>query len=105
MSKERTIEKLLSPVCVVDIYLETEDIGKEFLADAISEGFTVKDEISPHNKMWVCIHDDKSITYPPYHTWGGAMAFHHSKLRNKRVVLKVDYQKYKNKKSNALKRC
>ena len=45
---------------------------------------------SPHNKMWVCIHDDKSITYPPYHTWGGAMAFHHSKLRNKRVVLKVD---------------
>lgn len=90
---------------IVDIYLETEDIGKEFLADAISEGFTVKDEISPHNKMWVCIHDDKSITYPPYHTWGGAMAFHHSKLRNKRVVLKVDYQKYKNKKSNALKRC
>ena len=66
MRTTTTLSSLLSPACFVDIFLDTEEVATQFLIDATSEGFTSDKEITSHDYMWVCLRDDKTISYPRY---------------------------------------
>ena len=96
MRTTTTLSSLLSPACFVDIFLNPEEVATQFLIDATSEGFTIDKKITSHDHMWVCLRNDKTISYPRYVGFAACMAFHHCNVRNGRVVVKVDYEKLRN---------
>ena len=94
--KRKTIKSLMSTKKIVYVKLSTEQVAEAFFALAKLEGFTLdKDLIQkgiPQN-CFVKLNENMTISYPCYHTWAGAMKFHHAKIENGKTVVKIDFEK------------
>ena len=93
--KRKTIKSLMSTKKIVYVKLSTEQVAEALLALARFEGFTLdKDLIQkglPQN-CFVKLNENMTISYPGYHTWAGAMKFHHAKIENGKKVVKIDFE-------------
>ena len=93
--KRKTIKRLMSTKKIVYVKLSTEQVAEAFFALAKLEGFTLdKDLIQkgiPQN-CFVKLNENMTISFPDYHTWAGAMKFHHAKIENGKKVVKIDYE-------------
>jgi len=93
--KRKTIKSLMSTKKIVYVKLSTEQVAEAFFALAKLEGFTLdKDLIQkgiPRN-CFVKLNENMTISFPGYHTWAGAMKFHHAKIENGKKVVKIDYE-------------
>ena len=95
MKKRKTIKSLLSKNKVVYIQLTTKPIAEAFFALARYEGFTLSDDVAKtgiHEYCYVKLNEDMTITYPGYHSWGGAMRFYAAKVENGKKVVKIDFE-------------
>ena len=93
--KRKTIKSLMSTKKIVYVKLSTEQVAEAFFALAKLEGFMLdKDLIQkgiPQN-CFVKLNENMTISFPDYHTWAGAMKFHHAKIENGKKVVKIDYE-------------
>ncbi|MBE6639532.1 MAG: hypothetical protein E7616_08830 [Ruminococcaceae bacterium] len=94
--KKRSIKSLLSKKKAVYVKLSTEPVAEAFFALAKYEGFTLTDPVAKtgiHRNCIVRLNDDMTVSYPSYHSWMGAMRFHHAKTENGKKVVKIDFEK------------
>ena len=95
MKKRKTIKGLLSKNKVVYVKLATAPIAEAFFALAKYEGFVLCDDVARtgvYENCYVKLNEDMIITYPGYHTWAGAMRFHHSRVEDGKKVVKIDFE-------------
>ena len=94
--KRKTIKSLMSTKKIVYVKLSTERVAEVFFALAKFEGFTLDKDLIQTNvpqKCFVKLNDNMTISCPSYHTWAGAMRFHHAKIENGKNVVKIDFEK------------
>ncbi len=93
--KRKTIKSLMSTKKIVYVKLSTEQVAEAFFALAKLEGFTLDKDLiqkgTPQN-CFVKLNENMTISFPDYHTWAGAMKFHHAKIENGKKVVKIDYE-------------
>jgi len=87
----RTIKELTKEGMKIYFYLANEQIGKQFLADAESEGYLFGDGVKPTEREWDDIMALTEEGYLCYLGWAGRVKFHY----NPTDVIKVDYERYK----------
>jgi len=94
--KRKTIKSLMSRKRIVYVRLSTEQIAKAFFALAKFEGFTISEDLKQngkHEDYFVRLNEDMTISYPNYHSWAGAIRFHHAKIENGKKVVKIEFEK------------
>ena len=94
--KRRTIKSLMSNKRVVYIKLSTKQTAEAFFALAKYEGFVLNDDVAKtgvHRNCYIRLNEDMTVSYPNYHSWAGAMNFHHSKIEDGKKVVKIDFEK------------
>ena len=94
--KRKNIKSLMGSRKIVYVKLSNEQVADAFFALARYEGFTLIQEITntdTHEKCFVKLNDNMTISYPTYHTWIGAIKFHYAKMENGKRVVKIDFEK------------
>ena len=74
------------------VYLETEDVGKQFLQDAENEGFTFCDGIKPTARTpanIMAVNQDNTINYVGF---VGHIAFQTASNIDNKPLVKIDYR-------------
>lgn len=74
------------------VYLETEDVGKQFLQDAENEGFTFCDGIKPTARTpanIMAVNRDNTINYVGF---VGHIAFQAASNIDNKPLVKIDYR-------------
>ena len=93
--KRKTIKRLMSTKKIVYVKLSTERVAEAFFALAKLEGFTLDKDLNQKGisqNCFVKLNENMTISYPSYHTWAGAMKFHHTKIENGKKVVKIDFE-------------
>ena len=74
------------------VYLATEDLGKRFLQDAESEGFTFSDGVKPTQREAAnifAVNDDMTINHVGF---VGRVAFQTADRIGNQPLIKIDYR-------------
>lgn len=94
--RRKTIKSLTSKNKAVYVRLSTEKVAEVFFALAEYEGFTLRgiEKTKVREGCYLRLNDDVTVSYPEYHSWAGAVMFHHAKTENGKKVIKIDFEKW-----------